>query len=378
MYKVLKKIVGMPMFFLLILTSCEEKGKGQDNKLTVVKETADESSHGLANVYRDYFPIGVAVNPFAITDSTTAAFILDNFSSMTPENVMKMGEIHPKEFEYNWTEADRIANFARKNNMKLRGHALVWHNQTGNWIFKDEDGGKVSKTVLLQRLKNHITTVMGRYKDVIYAWDVVNEAISDNPDEFLRNSEWYQICGIDYIIKAFEYAREADPNVQLFYNDYSALKPDKRDKIIKLIGMLQDAGVAIDGMGVQCHVSIYEPTELELKEALNKYIAAGVTVQITELDVSVYPKEHQAREHMPKDDNAVFTTEQDSLQAQKYKMLFRVFREYEKHISGVTFWNVSDRYSWLDNFPVPNRKDYPLVFDAKLQPKKAYYEITSF
>ncbi|MEZ4810087.1 MAG: endo-1,4-beta-xylanase [Allomuricauda sp.] len=332
---------------------------------------------GLKEYYKDYFPIGVAVSPRSL-QGESANLILKHFNSMTPENVMKMGPIHPEKERYNWQFADEIVDFAQKNHLLLRGHALCWHNQAGDWIFKDDDRNQVTKEVFLQRLKEHITTVVGRYKGKIYAWDVVNEAVSDKEGEFLRNSEWYKICGADYIIKAFEYAHEVDPDMKLFYNDYSAVRPSKRDKIYKLVRMIQDAGVPIHGVGIQGHFSIYEPTEQELRDALELYASLGVEVQITELDVSVYQKEHSRRDSLPKDKDDAFKPEQEHRQIEQYDMLFRVFREYKETLTGVTFWNVSDQHSWLDNFPVHGRKNYPLLFDEDLKPKKAYYRVVEF
>src|SRR5688572_10616102 len=220
-------------------------------------------SKGLKDYYKDYFSMGVAVSPRALkTDE--AGLILEQFSSMTAENAMKMGPIHPKENEYYWRDADSIVAFAKRNNLKLRGHTLCWHNQTPDWLFKDSGGKQVSKEVLLQRLKEHITTVVTRYKGSIYAWDVVNEAISDKKEDYLRNSIWYQVCGDEYITKAFQWAHEADPDALLFYNDYNEIDPVKREKIIRLIKDLQAKGIPVHGIGLQAHWAINEPTAQQL------------------------------------------------------------------------------------------------------------------
>lgn len=333
---------------------------------------------GLKDYYKDYFPIGVAVSPRALLNPDESKLILQQFNSMTPENAMKMGPIHPKEKEYYWKDADSIAAFAQRNHLKLRGHTLCWHNQTPSWLFVDSSGKEVTKEVLLQRLKDHITTVVSRYKGIIYAWDVVNEAISDKPDEFLRESPWYRICGEEFIAKAFEYAHAADPAALLFYNDYNEIDPVKRDKIYKLVKKLKEAGVPIHGVGLQGHWSIYEPSESELDLTLKGFSRLGLKVQITELDVSVYPKEHSRRERKPEDADDAYTPEREQRQVEMYKTCFALFRKYKKIISGVTFWNISDRRSWLDQFPVPNRKDYPLLFDKDMQPKKAFWEVVRF
>ena len=332
---------------------------------------------GLKDYYKDYFTIGVAVSPRAL-QTDEAGLILQQFNSMTAENAMKMGPIHPEENRYNWAGGDSIAAFAKRNNLKLRGHTLCWHNQTPRWFFTNANGDTVSKEVLLQRLKDHITTVVNRYKDVIYAWDVVNEVISDRPDEFYRNSAFYRIIGEDFITKVFEYAHAADPKALLFYNDYNEINPVKRDKIYKMVKDLKNKGVPIHGVGLQGHWSIYEPTEEVLTATLEKFKDLNLQVQVTELDISVYPKEHGRRERKPEDANAEYTSEREAKQVEMYDMIFRVFRKYKDVITNVTFWNISDRSSWLDNFPVPGRKDYPLLFDKELKPKKVYWQVIKF
>src|SRR5215217_6309760 len=282
---------------------------------------------GLKDYYRDYFPIGVAVTPRQLEDSAQRKLILTHFNSVTAENAMKMGPIHPEEKQFNWSGADAIVNFAVENKLRIRGHNLCWHTQTPKWMFVDSSGNQVSKKVLLRRLRDHIHAVVGRYKGKIYAWDVVNEAISDNPQELLRNSLWYQICGEDFIAKAFQYAHEADPKAILFYNDYNTEYPEKRQRIYKLLRTLKDA---------------------------------GVPGQAGEAGVTEFGPELQQR------------------QSAQYNKLFRVFRENKDTLTGVTFWNLSDRYSWLDNFPIRGRKNYPLLFDKDLQPKAAYWNVIKF
>ncbi|QJD79261.1 endo-1,4-beta-xylanase [Spirosoma rhododendri] len=332
---------------------------------------------GLKDYYKDYFPIGVAVNPRMVQPGPDAELIKAQFNSMTPENAMKIGPIHPEENRYNWKDADAIADFARQNNIKLRGHTLCWHNQTPAWLFVDSTGKTVSRDVLLARMKRHITDVMTRYKGTVYAWDVVNEAVPDTSTAIYRKTRFLEIIGEDYIEKMFQYAHEADPNAQLFYNDYNTETPSKRDRIFQLLKKLKAKGVPIDGVGLQAHWSIYEPTRSELEESITKFASLGLKVQFTEVDVSVYPKEHERRERRPTD-KSEFTPAMNDQQAAQYKMLFEVFRKHRNTITGVTFWNLTDRYSWLDNFPVPGRKDYPLLFDQAGKPKKAYESVVRF
>ncbi len=343
-----------------------------------LKQRFPSSSSGLKDAYKTYFPIGVAVNPRTLDLGAQSQLILQQFNSLTPENAMKMGPIHPEENRYNWFDADKIANFAQKNGLKLRGHTLCWHNQTPKWFFIDSVTKKqVSKEVLLARMKSHISEVMSRYKDKIYAWDVVNEAVPDTGAGIYRKSQFFEIIGEEYIQRAFEYAHQADPNAQLFYNDYNTENATKREKIYQLVKGLKEKGVPINGVGLQGHWSLYEPSASELEESITKFASLGLKVQITELDVSVYTKLHEPTKEIFKG-KAEYTPEMEQKQTAHYKMLFEIFRKHKDVISGVTFWNLSDKYSWLDNFPVRGRKDFPLLFDQNHQPKKAYHAVVDF
>lgn len=331
----------------------------------------------LAQAYKDYFKIGVAVSPRALkTDE--AELIRTQFNSLTAENAMKMGPIHPQENQYLWDGGDSIWAFAEKNKMVMRGHTLVWHNQSPSWMYKTISGDTVNKEVLLQRIHDHITTVVNHYKGKVYAWDVVNEAISDKADEFYRSSALFKICGPEFIEKAFIWAHEADPAALLFYNDYNEINPIKREKIFKMITELKSKGIPIHGVGLQGHWSIYEPSEQVLESTLKRFGELGLQVQITELDLSVYHKGQAADVKRPEDTIRVYTPERETLQTERYKVCFDLFRKYKNIISSVTFWNISDRQSWLDNFPVRGRKDYPLLFDKDLKPKKAFGPVINF
>jgi len=364
--KLVSFIVILPI--ILLTSSCEKAdAKVNDPSLDI----NPDSLKGLKDYYNDYFPIGVAVAPSSLS-GTSSVLILKNFNSLTAEDVMKPGLIHPEEKRFYWDNADKIVNFAQTNGLKMRGHTLVWHKQTPSWMFKDAAGNTVSKEVLLARLKEHITQAVTRYKGKVYAWDVVNEALDDNDSKFYRETNWYKICGEEYIAKAFQWAHEADPEALLFYNDYNTEFAGKRDKVYRLVKQLLDAGVPIHGIGLQGHWNIVNPSEQDLRSAIEKYSSLGLKIQITELDVSVYA----SGETSPTDN--VFTAEREQKQLEKYKMIFRVFRDYKDVINGVTFWNVSDKSSWLDNFPVRGRKNYPLLFDQNLKPKKAYWEVVKF
>lgn len=331
---------------------------------------------GLKDYYKNYFPVGVAVSPRDL-HGDEAKLILAQFNSLTPENAMKMGPIHPEENRYYWKDADSIVNFAQHHGLLVRGHNLCWHEQTPAWLFKDAQGRQVTKTVLLQRLHDHIKAVVGRYKGKIYAWDVVNEAIADDSTKFLRNSLWYQICGEDFIIKAFEYAHEADPDALLFYNDYNTERPEKRERVYKLLKKLVDAKVPVNAVGLQGHWSIYEPSQQDLAATIKRFSSLGLKVQVTELDMSVYPWEKNRRS-MKAGEVAAYTPELERKQAAQYAAVFKIFRQYKGVVTGVTFWNISDRHTWLDNYPVAGRKNYPLLFDSALKPKKAYWGVVDF
>jgi endo-1,4-beta-xylanase len=336
----------------------------------------DGPSKGLKDYYKDYFPVGVAVSIRDIHGPDTT-LILQQFNSLTPENSMKMAPIHPEEGRYNWKDADAIVDFATSHGMRIRGHNLCWHEQTPPWLFRDAQGAEVTKEVLLQRLKDHITTLVNRYKGRIYAWDVVNEAIADDSSQFLRNSTWYRICGDEFITRAFEYAHAADPQAQLFYNDYNTERPEKRQRVYKLLKQLVDAGVPITGVGIQGHWSIYEPSSTDLKATIDLFSGLGLKVQITELDMSIYPWEKNRRIRRP-DELDTYTPELEQRQTEQYKKVFAVFRENKNKINGLTFWNVTDKHTWLDGYPVPGRKNYPLLFDTAGQPKKAFWEVVKF
>ena len=370
--KLFKK-AALFLFIAGAITACKSKEDEKEQALTVEQEVQEK---GLKDYYKDYFPMGVAVAPNTV-EGESADLLLEHFNSITPENVMKMGPIHREKDRFYWEDADKLAAFAKENDLKMRGHALVWHQQTGDWIFEDENGNKVDREELLKRMKTHIDSVVGRYKGTIYSWDVVNEAISDNPDELLRKSDWLEIIGEDFIAKAFEYAHEADPDAKLYYNDYNAIIPEKRDRIYKMLKKLVENDVPIDGVGIQGHWSIYGPSEEELRKALDIYSSLGLDVQITELDVSLYHWEKEQRELKPGEFDE-FTPELEQKQIEAYDMFFEVFRDYKDVLTGVTFWNLSDKYSWLDHYPVEGRKNYPLLFDQELQPKKAYYEVIDF
>jgi endo-1,4-beta-xylanase len=389
------KLVFAALFLIaLSSTGCKPKRALQSGK--VVNMGAMDTTKGLKDAYKGYFPIGVAVNMAAL-HGADSALIVREFNSVTPENDMKMGPIHPAENTYNWKNADAIVQFAVSHHIKIRGHNLCWHGQEAAWMFKGPDGKEVTKELLLQRLREHIYTVVKRYKGKIYAWDVVNEAIDDSSDttQIYRKSNWYRICGPEFLEAAFRYAHEADPKAQLFYNDYNSEQPVKREKIYKLLKKLVDDHVPINGVGMQAHWKLYEPSAGELRKALDEVTSLGLKVQFTELDITIrmpQPRPVPGEAPAPQPPDQGFTPEAEAKQMAQYQMAFGIFREYRKSITGVTFWNVSDRYSWLDSrgggvaggAAATNgttrvvRKAYPLLFDENRKRKKAYWAVVNF
>jgi GH35 family endo-1,4-beta-xylanase/enterochelin esterase-like enzyme len=319
-------------------------------------------AQGLKDAYKDYFLIGVAVNQRNVTNAQQQALIKQEFNSMTCENDMKPEPTEPQEGQFNWENADRIANFARQNGIKLRGHCLMWHSQIGRWMLEDNP----TKEVFYQRMKNHIQAIVTRYKDVIYCWDVVNEAISDDPnaEDPYRQSAMYKLCGDEFIAKAFQYAREADPNALLFYNDYSTVDPHKRERIYNMVKKMKAAGVPIDGIGMQGHYNIYFPTEELLDEAISRFKQIVKHIHVTELDIRV--NEEMGGQLQFSHDGVTVTDSVKQHLADQYARVFKVFRKHKDVIDCVTFWNLSDRDSWL------SAANYPLPFDTEYKPKLAY------
>jgi endo-1,4-beta-xylanase len=318
-----------------------------------------------------YFPIGAAVEPEQLDESHHAELLTRHYNSLVAENVMKPGSIQPVEGQFNWTSADKLVQFARAHNLQMRGHTLVWHQQNPDWLFKDASGADLTptpenKALLLQRLESHIRAVVGRYKNDIQSWDVVNEVIDPSQPDGMRRSGWYQITGLDYIRTAFRVAHEVAPNAKLYINDYSTTNPAKRQLLYNLVRDLRAEGVPIDGVGHQMHINIDSPSGAVIEETIKLFADAGLDNQITELDMSVYAN-----------DTDTYTTVPESVlikQGYRYKEVFESFRRQSDHISSVTFWGIADDHTWLKTFPI-TRLDLPLLFDEQLQAKYAYWGV---
>ncbi len=336
----------------------------------------------LKEAYSKDFLVGVALNKEQIEGKRhrETALIKKQFDSITPENVLKWEKVHPEPNVYNFELADKYVEFGKKNNMFIVGHTLVWHHQTPRWVFEDENGKPVDRDTLLKRMKDHIFTVVGRYKGRVDGWDVVNEAVSSGGR--LRKTRWLDIIGDDYIAKAFEYAREADPNAELYYNDYDLWIKGHRVVAVHLVKNLQAAGVRVDGVGLQGHWTLDSPPLNEIEATIEAFAELGVKVMITELDVSVLPsasnvtgadisKNFELRKELNPYPNRLPAEMQKKL-AKRYADLFSLFYKHADAISRVTFWGLHDGVSWRHNWPVRGRTDYPLLFDSHCRPKPAF------
>jgi endo-1,4-beta-xylanase len=374
---------------VLSYTQCTPK---QTTAVSSVPNTTPQAdlSKGLKDYFKNDFLVGVAVGARSIR--TDSALIVKEFNSVTAENDMKVGVIHPEENRWNWKNADDIVAFAERHKINIRGHNLLWHTQSAEWMYTGPDGKPASKELILQRLRDHIFTVMNRYKGKIYSWDVVNEAIDDSADstKMYRDTKWLEIFkGPEFIDAAFRFAREADPKAKLYYNEFNNERPVKREKIFKLLKKMKANGVPIDGVGFQAHWSTdNRPTPAQLRKAIDQVVSLGLEVQFTELDITIHPDPVPLAPGATTITDPGFTPEREAKQIAQYKMVFDVFREYKKHIKAVTFWNVSDRGSWLDSRgggtagdAKPARpvtlKAYPLLFDVNGQRKKAYWAVVN-
>lgn len=336
-------------------------------------------SKGLSDVYKDHFLIGTALNANQILGNDPQAMTLakKHFNSIVAENLFKWQFIHPKPDTFAFDLQDQFISFGEENDMFIVGHVLVWHSQTPFWVFFDSTRSLVSREVLLERMKNHIETVVGRYKGRVQGWDVVNEALE--ADGSYRQSLWYKIIGEDFIEKAFEYAHAADPDAELYYNDYDMWKTGKATGVTRIVKNLQAKGIRIDGLGVQGHWGTDYPVMAELDSNLQTFRDLGMKVMITELDLNILPvawdqfgadisKNFDLREELDPYTEAL----PDSMvmfETLRYTEFFNMFLKYDDIITRVTFWGIQDGSSWLNNWPVRGRTAYPLLFDRNYQPK---------
>jgi endo-1,4-beta-xylanase len=335
----------------------------------------------LKEAFRGKFLVGAALGTQQVMGDEPGSLelVARQFNAISPENLLKWQEVHPQPDQYNFGPVDRYVAFGEKNRMYMLGHNLVWHNQTPAWVFEGDANKPFGREALLERLKEHIHTVVGRYKGRIQSWDVVNEAVDD--DGSLRKTKWQQIIGDDYLVKAFQFAHEADPKAELYYNDYNEWHPANRSGIKKLVRELQQAGVRIDGLGLQGHWGLDYPKADEIEAMFADYGELGIKLMITELDVTVLPDAQRSRgaditrnaslrKELDPYANGLPREMQQRL-AERYAELFRLFVKHADKIDRVTFWGVHDGHSWRNSWPMRGRHDYPLLFDRQLKPKAA-------
>lgn len=339
----------------------------------------------MKDVLGKYFLIGTAVNVDQIWERNVeeANIVKDNFNAIVAENSMKGEEIHPEENRFFWDDADRLMKFAEDNGLTVTGHCLVWHSQAPAWMFTDERGDTVSRDVLIDRMHRHISEVVGRYKGRILGWDVVNEIFND--DGTFRQSPYYRIIGPEFVELAFKFAHEADPNAELYINDYSLSYPAKRDAVCRIVRKLKSEGYRVDGIGMQSHNGLDYPDMAEYEKSIDAFAACGVKVMVTELDINVLPNPKKFggadinqnfkyadilnpyKNGLPKDVEKQFE--------QRYLDLFKMYYRHRGQISRVTLWGVTDTKSWLNDFPVPGRVNYPLLFGRDNKPKPVVKKI---
>lgn len=345
----------------------------------IPKSTSVDNSLKIA--FKDYFLIGAAVNNRQVSGMDQAALpVLEkHFSSISPENLLKWGPVHPMPGVYNFTPADQFVEMGAQLGAFIVGHTLVWHQQTPDWVFENDNGELLEKKELIARMEDHIETVAGRYKGRIHGWDVVNEVFFDNGQ--YRTSKWYNAAGKDFIKAAFRKAHQVDPETELYYNDYNMWKPEKREAAIALAREMRSEGIKIDGIGMQGHYGLDSPSLDQIEASIVAIAAAGFQVMFTEVDIDVLPNPvnrqgadidatFEADEKYNPYKNELPQEIQEKL-AKRYAALFALFVKHSDKISRVTFWGVNDGGSWLNNWPIKGRTAYPLPFDKEYKEKKA-------
>ncbi|WP_434931614.1 endo-1,4-beta-xylanase [Shewanella sp. HL-SH5] len=332
----------------------------------------------LKDAFKDNFQIGVALANRDIRNSRVTDIVNIEFNVVVAEFGMKMANVLPEQGIYNFTWTDEFFDFAKENGQVVVGHTLVWHKAIPDWFFLDAKGQKLKRDQLLLKLQRHINTYVGRYRGQVLGWDVVNEAF--NYDGSFRNSPWLEIIGEDYIEKAFEFAHQADPNAELYYNDYGLVSPKKHASVVALVKRLKKKAIPIHAVGIQGHYSLTYPDLKALDKTIARFANLGVKVMITELDVSVLPfpgpedRGEDAEINVARAQQLNPYPEQLSEEAMqqftnRYRDLFRVFLKHSNSISRVTFWGLTDAHTWRNNWPIPGRADYPLLYDRALKPK---------
>jgi endo-1,4-beta-xylanase len=373
MIKILKKI-AISFIVILSLFSCGNSIKIIDN---------NEQKVSLSQKFQKHFLVGAAINEGQILqkDQPSVSIIKKEFNTISPENVMKWMFVQPKPNEFYFDHTDKYVQFGLDNNMHIVGHALIWHSQIANFMNSIKDSTK-----MVQHVTNHISTLVNRYKGKIDTWDVVNEAL--NEDGTLRESIFLKVLGENYLETVYKMAEKYDSNADLAYNDYNLCKPKKREGVVKLIKSLQKNGAKINSVGIQAHWQLTSPTLEEIETSILAFSELGVKVMFTELDISVLPnpwelsgaevtqnfKKFEGDKKMNPFPENLPDSVKEKL-AKRYENIFKLFVKHKDKISRVTFWGVTDKFSWLNDWPIKGRTNYPLLFDRNYKEKKAYQRI---
>lgn len=348
-----------------------------------VPTTADTP---LKDIFGNKFSVGAAINVNQSNniDAAGAEVVKHHFNSIVAENCMKSAEIHPEKDVYFWDDADRFVQFGEDNGMEIIGHCLIWHSQLAPWFVYDSEGNYVSADELKSRMRDHIHTVVGRYKGRIKGWDVVNEAIVENGS--YRKSPFYEILGEEFIPLAFQYAHEADPDAELYYNDYGMNVPGRRNTVVKMVRDLKRRGLRIDAIGMQGHMGMDYPDFSEFEKSIEAFASTGCKVMITEWDMSALPTLTRSAnvadqvafrkalnpypDALPDDVDRQWNSRMDAF--------YTMFLRHADVIQRVTAWGVNDADSWKNGFPMPGRKDYPLFFDRDYRMKPFLKKLSEY
>ncbi len=319
--------------------------------------------------------IGCGASSQDVRDATISAIIARQFNCLTADNEMMPAMLVDEKGHYDFAQVDIIESFARGHGMPFYGHMLLWHHLSRDWLFKDAAGQPLPREQALNNLRNYIQTVAGHYRGKVKAWDVVNEALSDQDGEYLRDTPARRAIGDDFIAKAFAFAHEADPGAELYYNDYNIELPAKRAKALRLLRSLRDAGVRIDAVGIQGHWHLDWPKVSVMADAIREFTAAGFPVMVTELDVDVLPRTASGAdlvsvEHGPNPYPQGLPDEMQQRLAARYREIFEALLQ-PPGVTMITFWGPDDARTWLNEFPVKHRTNYPLLFDRTAEPKPA-------
>lgn len=344
-------------------------------------------AQSLAEAYRDYWYTGVSVNQWEVEGDQESHWdvITKNFNWVVAENCMKCEVIHPQEGVYDFTLADKFVDKAKAAGLKVQGHCLIWHSQCAPWFHFDKDGKLVSREELKKRMREHIYTIVSHFKGRIDAWDVCNECFED--DGSPRKSLFWQILGTDYIPLAFQYAHEADPNVQLFYNDYSMNKPTKVEGVANFFRPLIEQGLPVTAIGMQGHMILEDAKELlpQYDHSIKTIAALGVPTFFSELDLSVLPNPY-GFSGANVSDRFTYTPEKDPFKEgltkekeaeinQYWVDFYKMLIPHKDNILRVNFWCLNDANSWRNDFPIQGRSDYATLYDRQNQPKGMIQEI---